>query len=95
MKERTYSIAFTFRLDNSNLIIPITADIEVHHSDTYYVIKNFRTQSHQKRSILPDVSIKKVNGVWVHCDSGKETTISMEVGTAIDKYEADPSHLGD
>jgi hypothetical protein len=88
MKERTYSIAFTFRLENSSLIIPLTADVEVHHSDIFYVVKNFRTQSHQKRSILPDVRIKKVNGTWVHCDSGKETAISMEVGAAIDRYEA-------
>ena len=28
-----------------------------------------------------------MNGMWVHCDSGKETTLSMEVGEAIDKYE--------
>ena len=88
MINRTYTIAFNFRLDNSNLTISLTADIEEHHSDTYYVIKNFRTQSQKERSVLPDVRIKKVKGMWVHCDSGKETALSMEVGNAIDKYEA-------
>jgi hypothetical protein len=89
MINRTYTIAFNFRLDQSNLTIPLTVDIEEHHSETFYVIKNFRTKSQKERSILPDVRIKKVNGMWVHCDSGKETTLSIEVGQAIDKYEAD------
>jgi hypothetical protein len=88
MINRTYNIAFNFRLDNSNLTIPLIADIEVHHSEIFYVVKNFRTPSQKERSILPDVRIKKVNGMWVHCDSSKETTLSMEVGEAIDRYEA-------
>ncbi len=88
MINRNYSIAFNFRLEHSNLTIPLTADIEVHHSETYYVVKNFRIQSQKVRSVLPDVRIKKVNGLWVHCDSSKETTLSMEAGQAIDRYEA-------
>jgi hypothetical protein len=88
MINRTYSIAFNFRLDNSNLTIPLNADVEIHHSETFYVVKNFRTASQKERSILPDVRIKKVNGVWVHCDSSKETTLSKEVGEAIDRYDA-------
>jgi hypothetical protein len=88
MINNNYSIAFNFRLDNSNLTVPLTADIEVHHSDTFYIVKNFRTKTQKERSVLPDVRIKKANGVWVHCDSGKETTLSMEVGDAIDRYEA-------
>ena len=88
MINRNYSIAFSFRLDKSNLTIPLTADVEVHHSETLYVIKNFRTQSQKERSVLPDVRIKKANGMWVHCDSDKETTLSMEVGAAIDRSEA-------
>ena len=88
MIKNNYSIAFNFRLDHSNLTVPLTADIEVHHSETYYIVKNFRTKTQKERSVLPDVRIKKANGMWVHCDSGKETTLSMEVGDAIDKYEA-------
>jgi len=91
MINRNYSIAFNFRLDHSNFTIPLTADIEVHHSETFYVIKNFRTQSQKEKSVLPDVWLKKMNGIWVHCDSSKETTLSMEVGEAIDRYEADHS----
>jgi hypothetical protein len=89
MIHNNYSISFNFRLDRSSLTIPLTADIEVHHSDTFYVVKNIRTQTQKERSILPDVRIKKMNGMWVHCDSGKETTLSMEVGEAIDKYETE------
>jgi hypothetical protein len=88
MINRNYSIAFNFRLDKSNLTIPLTADVEVHHSEPFYVIKNFRTQLQKERSVLPDVRIKKAKGMWVHCDSDKETTLSIEVGAAIDRYEA-------
>ena len=87
MINKTYSIAFNFKLDHSNLTIPLTAEIEEHHSEIFYVVKNFRTQSQKERSVLPDVRIKKVNGMWVHCDSSKETTLSMEIGAAIDRYE--------
>lgn len=88
MINENYNIAFNFRLDQSNLTVALTAEIEVHHSEIFYVVKNIRTQSQKERSALPDVRIKKANGIWVHCDSGKETTLSMEVGAAIDRYEA-------
>ena len=89
MIRSNYNIAFNFRVDHTDLNIPLTAEVELHASNTYYVIKNFKTVPGQQRSVLPDLSIKKVKGRWVHCDSEKDTNLSIEVGKAIDAYESE------
>ena len=82
-----YTIAFTFELDNGVYNVPLTADVEKHHSEVRYVIKNIRTSSYPKGAIIPDVCLKKVAGRWMHCDSYKETQLSVEIGKAIDAFE--------
>ena len=42
MISSTFTIAFNFRVENTDLLVPLLADVEIHHSDTYYLIKNFR-----------------------------------------------------
>jgi hypothetical protein len=79
-----YSIAFDFPLESSHLSISVTADVEVHHSVTHYIVKNFRTGLKHDHSVLPDITIKKLNG---HTDSEKETRLSSVVGNAIDHSE--------
>ena len=83
----TYSIAFEYQLEDSNLIVPLTADVEVHHSETYYIVKNFKTRSHRQASVLPDLIIGKKNGRWVHLDSEKESHLSIQVGKSIEAIE--------
>jgi hypothetical protein len=84
----TYSIAFNFQVDNTHLIMPLTADVQVHHSEIYYVIKNFKADPARKGSVLPDIVIKKKNGRWVHFDSEKESHLSNQVGKSIDAIES-------
>jgi len=63
----TYSIALNYQVDNSKLVIPLTADVEVHHSEIRYVIKNFKAGPDRKGSVLPDITIrgKTVDGyIW-------------------------------
>jgi hypothetical protein len=79
-----YSIDFVFPLESSQLNIPVTADVEVHHSVTHYLVKNFRAGLKRDHRVLPDIAIKKLNGRWVHTDSEKETHLSNVVGNAID-----------
>jgi hypothetical protein len=82
-----YSIAFSIRLEHSAFIVPLTAHVELHHSPVFYIVKNFKTCPDQKSSILPDLKIRKVRGRWVHCDSEKETELSLVVGKAIDDHQ--------
>jgi hypothetical protein len=83
----TYSIAFDFPLESTSHSIAVTADVEVHHSVTYYAVKNFRAGVKQDHAVLPDIAIKKLKGRWVHTDSEKETHLSVLVGNAIDHAE--------
>jgi len=89
MVTSSYSIAFNFKLEDSDRFVTLTAQIEKHHSKTYYTVKDFRSHPSQNRSILPDIMIKKVKGRWVHCDSEKESNLSIAIGKAIMTQEAD------
>ena len=80
----SYTIAFDFLIAPARPNIPLEADVQEHHSDTYYVVSNFRFSGQGSRQILPDIKIRKVNGQWVHTDSGKATDLSTAVGNAID-----------
>jgi hypothetical protein len=85
-----YSIDFVFPLESSHLSISVTADVEVHHSVTHYLVRNFRAGLKHDHPVLPDIAIKKLNGRWVHMDSEKETQLSILVGNAIDQTEKAP-----
>jgi hypothetical protein len=84
MTTATFNIRFEFLMDAARLNIILEADIREHHSDTYYVVNNFRIPGQSHRQVLPEISIRKQNGVWVHTDSGKATDLSIAVGKAID-----------
>ena len=84
MTTSTYSIAFEFRVDNSKLIVPLTAEVEVHHSETYYVVKNIQTATAGRRPVLPDLKVKKEKGRWVHLDSEQESDLSVQIGKSIE-----------
>ena len=86
MNSSPFLVDFEFSADQGRLKVHLTADVEVHHSDVYYIVKNFRTASHEH--LLPDVRIKKLHGNWVHTDSEKGTAISEAAGKAIDQYLA-------
>jgi hypothetical protein len=83
----TYSIAFDFPLESTGHSIAVTADVEVHHSLTYYTVKSFRAGVKHDHAVLPDIAIKRLRGRWVHTDSEKETRLSVLVGNAIDHAE--------
>jgi hypothetical protein len=82
-----YAISFQTRLEHTDKLISLTANVEVHHSETSYHIRDFKTFSNPSRAVLPDIQIKKVRGKWVHCDSEKESKLSIEVGKVIDEHE--------
>ena len=87
MKQYSHKIAFDFALGNSTLVIPLTATVELHHSDPYYMVRDFRTSRQKEGSVFPDIQIRRKSGIWVHVDSEKETNLSEAIGKAIDKYE--------
>ena len=84
MSTSTFTIRFGFPVDAARLNITLEADVQEHHSDTFYVVSNFHVPSHDSRPMLPPIRIRKEGNVWVHTDSGKATNLSVAAGEAID-----------
>jgi hypothetical protein len=78
-----YEIEFVFPLDGVRRDLHLSADVEVHHSELFYVVKNIRRKG-GKVQLLPDMTIKRVFSGWVHVDSEKETQLSEAAGKAIE-----------
>ncbi len=90
---RPFEIKFDFPVASSNLKISLNATAELHHSDPYYLVRNFYLTDNEKakthHSILPDQEIKRIkrNGfhLWVHKDSERESELSIAIGLGIEK----------
>lgn len=77
-------VRFTFLIDPAKLKVNLEADVILHQTYTYFVVSNFRMPGHANGAVLPDIEIRKKDGIWVHIDSGKETDLSRAVGQAIE-----------
>jgi len=84
MSTVTYTVRFEFPVDAARLNVILEADVQEHHSETYYVISNFRMPGHGNRPALPPIRIRNHNGDWIHTDSGQATDLSTAVGRAIE-----------
>jgi hypothetical protein len=83
-----FDIRFKFQVETARLNMILEADVQEHHSETYYIISNFHTPGHDNRTVLPGIAIRKHKGQWVHTDSGKATDLSAAVGKAIEARKA-------
>lgn len=84
----SFQIRFDFLVDTERLNITLEADVREHHSDTYYIVGNFRIPGHDNHNILPEITIRKEKGLWVHTDSHKPSGLSTAAGKAIDARTA-------
>jgi hypothetical protein len=84
------TIQFNFALDEGQLTVLLEADFEHDSREICYIVKNFRLPGHTQTDILPEIRIKKVDGRWVHRDSGWQTALSQAAGQAIDKIQTSP-----
>lgn len=91
--EKQFEISFNFPLEHSQHTIPLQATVQLHHSDPYYVVDEFRfegtSMSAKRLSLLPTVEIKLLKkenrSVWVHKDSERESALSRAIGKAIEE----------
>ncbi|HVW61942.1 MAG TPA: hypothetical protein VHC48_17950 [Puia sp.] len=84
MTQHSYTIAFTYLLENGKFEVNLIADVEANETRTLYLVRNFRTAHSHDRPALPDIQLKQLKGRWVHRDSEKETELSKAVGVAIE-----------
>lgn len=75
-------VIFTFRLPEGPQI-RLRATVESRPKNVYYV-KEICAALQEAHSALPPIQIKKVNGCWVHIDSGKGTDLATAIGKAIE-----------
>lgn len=87
MQVDSYTIAFNFLADDGRLKVHLLADVELHHSQPYYIIRNFKTTGRAISSGLPEIRLKRSGGRWVHTDSGKVSDLGTAIGQAIEAYE--------
>ena len=87
-----FKIKFDFPVASSNLTVSLKATVELHHSDPYYVVKDFyfdeTAPGKEYPSVLPEQEIKSIRKgrkkTWVHRDSERESLLSVKIGEAID-----------
>jgi hypothetical protein len=90
-------IHFDVPIENSTVVVHLTAVVTLDDSSPYYVVDNFQYRVisnfrtvHRDRGLLPILKITRKHGRWVHFDSEKETYLSGVVGKAIDLLESCP-----
>lgn len=93
--DKPFEIIFDFPLGSTGHIFALRATAELHHSEPYYVVSSFhasdKTPDSEQPSSLPVQEIKCIKSkkgfTWVHCDSEKETLLSLAIGKAIEQTE--------
>ncbi|HXB10244.1 MAG TPA: hypothetical protein VNW04_24135 [Puia sp.] len=80
-------IDFTYELKTDSLSIHLMADVEQLREEEY-LIKNIRKRGVQTGELIPPIVLQKLEGIWVHKDSRKETHLSEAVGKAIERSKS-------
>lgn len=75
-------IYFSFRLMES---VEVALKGTIEHSDGIYLIREIRPAHKDTGSLLPPVTLKRLEGVWVHSDSLKPSNLSMAIGRALEE----------
>jgi hypothetical protein len=93
MKKKEFRINFDMPIRGSDIVVPMTAIAELHHSEPYYLLRSIEIISKSENKgkgdvFIREIRIKQVKGekenIWVHCDTGRESEISRSAGHAIE-----------
>lgn len=86
---QSFNVDFDYELSD-HINLKLTAKVEIHHSNPYYLVTDLYLKNHRGDSpLLADVKIKAVNENnitgWRHTDSNKESVLSNAIGKAIEE----------
>jgi hypothetical protein len=84
MERACITVEFRYEIRPDSISIDLIADVES-SKDGGYLVKNIRKRREAIESLIPAFNLQKLNGVWAHKDSGKETDLSDALGKAIDR----------
>jgi len=87
-KDISFDVDFDYVL-SENIIINLTAHVQLQHSSPHYLVSDFHFKNHPGGApLLNDINIKAIKSKgrtsWMHTDSRKETVLSMAIGKAIE-----------
>ena len=93
MKKKEFRIDFDMPIRGSDIVVPMTAIAELHHSEPYYLLRSIEIISKKQDKsngeiFIRELKIKEIKGekenIWVHCDTGRESELSRSAGLAIE-----------
>jgi hypothetical protein len=88
-EKKSYTIYFTYDVNDHSLRFPLCADVEGADSGVY-TITNIRQDGQggqHSGALLPPIKVQKEDGVWKIMDTDATSRLSAAIGAAIDKLE--------
>lgn len=82
-ENKSYTIYFTYDVNDHSLKFPLCAEVE--DADTgVYTITNIRQEGHSDGALLPPIRVQKKDGVWIFVDTQSCSRLSTVIGAAIE-----------
>jgi hypothetical protein len=85
-EKKSYTISFTYDVNDHSLRFPLCADVESADSGVY-IITNIRQDGQSGGALLPPIKVQKEEGVWVIVDIDSTSQLTTAIGRAIDEQE--------
>ncbi|HET6253568.1 MAG TPA: hypothetical protein VFE32_05820 [Puia sp.] len=85
-EKKSYTIYFTYDVDDHSLKFPLSAEVEGADPGVY-TITNIRQEGKDHGALLPPFRVEKKDGVWIMTDTACTSLLSEAIGMAIDELE--------
>jgi hypothetical protein len=85
-EKKSYTIYFTYDVNDHSLKFPLCAEVECAGSGVY-TITNIRQDGQYSGALFPPIKVQKEDGVWVIVDIDTGSRLSTAIGSAIDEQE--------
>jgi hypothetical protein len=85
-EKKSYTIYFTYEVNDHSLRFPLCADVEVTDAGVY-TVRNIRQDGQPSEALLPPIKVQKEDGVWIIMDTETASRLSAAIGAAIDEAE--------
>jgi hypothetical protein len=85
-EKKSYTIYFTYDVNDHSLRFPLCAEVEGADSGVY-TIRNIRQNGQNGGALLPPIKLLKEGGIWKMMDMDMTNRLSAAIGAAIDEQE--------
>lgn len=88
-EKKSYTIYFTYDVNDHSLRFPLCAEVEGTDSGVY-TITNIRQNGHDGQhsgALLPPIQVQKEDGVWKIMNTEMASRLGAAIGAAIDEQE--------